>query len=129
VPDWSFRIGKRWISVRPEGRLSSDSGEAILQWAVAGLGIAELPSFMVSDAIRSGALEPLLLDHPAPEHGLHVVRPPGAYVPGKVRVLTDALVQRFGGEPDWDGCQMAVRELARRAQDAPTHRSSVSVPA
>jgi hypothetical protein len=26
-----------------------------------------------------------------------------------VRVLIDALVERFGGEPDWDGCLMAER--------------------
>ena len=38
--DWRFRSGKRWISVRPAGRLRSDSGEALLQWAIAGLGIA-----------------------------------------------------------------------------------------
>ncbi len=104
VPEWQFRSGKRWISVRPEGRIRSDSGEAILQWAVAGLGIADLPSFLVSDAIESGALEPLLLDCPRPEYGIHVVRPPGSHVPGKVRVLIDTLVDRFGGAPDWDRC-------------------------
>ena len=42
----------------PEGRLRSDSGEAILQWAMAGLGIANAPSFLVSNAIESGALSP-----------------------------------------------------------------------
>jgi DNA-binding transcriptional LysR family regulator len=118
VPDWQFRVGKRWISIRPEGRLRSDSGEAILRWVIAGLGIADAPSFLVSDAVESGALEPLLLDYPMPEHGLHVVRPPGAYVPGKVRVLIDALVERFGGEPDWDGCLMNASGLRRDASDA-----------
>jgi DNA-binding transcriptional LysR family regulator len=107
--DWRFRSGKRWVSVRPAGRLRSDSGEAVLAWEAAGLGIAEAPSFLASDAIRSGALEPLLLDYGMPEFGIHVMRPPGAYVPGKVRVLIDALVERFGGEPDWDGCLMAER--------------------
>jgi DNA-binding transcriptional LysR family regulator len=100
--DWQFHSGKRSISFRPEGRLRSDSGEAILQWAIAGLGITEAPSFMVSDAIESGTLEPLLLDYPTPEHAIHVVRPPGSYVPGKVRVLIDTLVERLGGEPEWE---------------------------
>jgi DNA-binding transcriptional LysR family regulator len=100
--DWQFHSGKRSISFRPKGRLRSDSGEAILQWAIAGLGITEAPSFMVSDAIESGTLEPLLLDYPAPEHAIHVVRPPGSYVPGKVRVLIDTLVERLGGEPKWE---------------------------
>jgi DNA-binding transcriptional LysR family regulator len=97
--DWQFHSGKRSISFRPEGRLRSDSGDAILQWAIAGLGITEAPSFMVSDAIATGSLERLLLDYPAPEYAIYVVRPPGAYVAGKVRVLIDTLVERLGGEP------------------------------
>jgi DNA-binding transcriptional LysR family regulator len=101
---------KRWVSLRPSGRLRSDSGETLMQWATAGLGLAVLPTFIASDAIRSGALEHILWQYPMPEHGLYVVRPPGAYVPGKVRVLTDLLVERFGGVPSWDPCQMAARE-------------------
>ncbi|WP_036350407.1 LysR family transcriptional regulator [Microvirga sp. BSC39] len=107
VPEWQFLSGKRRISIRPEGRLRSDSGEAILQWAIAGIGIADSPSFLVSDAIEDGALEPLLLRYPRPEYGIHVVRPPGSHVPGKVRVLIDTLVERFGGTPDWDRCLAA----------------------
>ena len=110
VPEWQFQSGKRRISIRPEGRLRSDSGEAILQWAMAGLGIANAPSFLVSNAIESGALEPLLLDYPQPEFGLHIVRPPGSYVPGNVRVLIDTLVERFGGTPEWDRCLIRLSE-------------------
>jgi DNA-binding transcriptional LysR family regulator len=115
VAEWQFRAGKRWISIRPEGRLRSDSGEAVLQWAIAGLGIAEGPSFLVSDSIESGTLEPLLLDYATPEYGIHVVRPPGSYVPGKVRVLIDTLVERFGGEPLWDRCLMNAHGRERHA--------------
>jgi DNA-binding transcriptional LysR family regulator len=107
--EWPFRIGKRWTNVHPEGRLRTDSSEAILQWARAGLGVAALPSFLASDGIRAGELEPLLLDYAMPEIALSVVRPPGSNTPGKVRVLIDALVERFGGVPDWDPCQLAGR--------------------
>jgi len=107
VPEWHFRSGNRPIAIRPQGRLRSDSGDAILQWAIAGLGIADAPSFMVSDAIESGALEPLLLDYSRPEYGIHVVRPPGSYVPGKIRILIDTLVEHFGGTPEWDRCLTA----------------------
>jgi DNA-binding transcriptional LysR family regulator len=110
VPEWQFGSGRRRVSIRPEGRLRSDSGEAILQWAIAGLGIADLPSFLVSDAIASGALEPILRDYPRPEYGIHVVRPPGSHVPGKVRVLIDTLVDRFGGTPYWDRCLAGSHE-------------------
>jgi DNA-binding transcriptional LysR family regulator len=111
VPEWQFLSGKRRMAIRPVGRLRSDSGEAILQWAIAGMGIADSPSFLVSDAIESGALEPLLLNHPRPEYSIHIVRPPGSHVPGKVRVLIDTLVERFGGNPDWDRCLAARSNL------------------
>jgi DNA-binding transcriptional LysR family regulator len=119
VPEWQFQSGKRRISIRPEGRLRSDSGEAILQWAIGGLGIADSPSFLISDAIESGALEPLLLDYPQPEFGIHIVRPPGSHVPGKVRVLIDTLVERFGGTPDWDSCLARSGNRKHIVQDIP----------
>src|SRR5690606_19437304 len=67
---WQFRAGRRTISVRPEGRFRADNGEAILQAALAGLGIALLPTFLVSASIESGALEVLLPDYEVPEAGL-----------------------------------------------------------
>ena len=105
-PDWRFRVGRRWLAIRPAGRLSSDSGEAILQWAVAGLGIDEVPSFLIGDAFESGRLVPLLRDFAPPEAGIFAVRLPGQ-PPAKLRVLIDALVERFGGEPFWDACLAA----------------------
>lgn len=108
--EWTFRSGKRWVPVRPPGRLRSDSGETLLEWAVAGLGLVVLPNFLASDAIRAEQLQHVLLDYPMPTRGLYVVRPPGAFVPGKVRVLTDLLVERFGGTPYWDPCQIAMQE-------------------
>lgn len=116
---WRFRTGKRWTTVLPEGRMRADNGDAILESALAGLGIAALPTFLVSEAIGKGALEPLLLDYEMPESAIHVVRPPGAQVPGKIRVLIDALVERFSGEPDWDPCQMAARRMRRERNVAP----------
>jgi DNA-binding transcriptional LysR family regulator len=112
--DWVFRGGKRTIAVRPEGRLRTDNGDVMRQWAIEGLGIAALPSFLISDALDNGKLEAILRDYPLPEAAIYVVRPPGAYVPGKVRVLIDTLAERFGGIPFWDTCLMHERQLAQR---------------
>ncbi len=113
--DWTFRVGRKWVSIRPRTRLRSDSGEAILQWAIAGCGVAEVPLFLLGDAIERRQLVPLLRDFPLPEYGLHVLRPPGANVPGKVRALIDAMVEHFGGAPVWDRCMMAAAEEEREA--------------
>jgi len=111
--DWHFRAGSRRISVRPGGRMRADSGDAIVQWALEGLGIAEVPTFIVAHHIDSGRLVPLLTDYALPEHGLYVVRPPGAYVPRKVRVLIDTLLAHFS-EPSWDSCMMKSLSASRK---------------
>ena len=103
---WRFQVGRQTVTVYPQGRFFADSGEALLQAAVAGLGIAVLPTFMAATTIESGAVVPLLTEFPMPKGGLYVVRPPGPHLPGKVRVLIDLLVERFGGEPYWDACAM-----------------------
>ena len=108
---WQCRVGQRLVSVRAEGRFKADNGEAILQAAIAGLGVAALPTFLVSPAIENGTLTSLLPGYPLTEAGLYLVRPPGTPVPGKVRALTDLLLERFGGEPCWDACQMMARRL------------------
>lgn len=109
---WPFRDGKRLLTVRLEGRFKADSGHALAAAAAAGLGIAMIPTFLVSQYIERGELVPLLLDYPVPEAGLYVVRPPpGGQMTGKVRALTDLLVERFGGEPFWDACYVAKKQF------------------
>jgi DNA-binding transcriptional LysR family regulator len=93
---WRFVSHGETTTIRPRGRFKADNGTAIIAAAVAGLGIARLPDFLVDAHIDSGALEPLLVDYPPPDAGLYVVRPPGAPASRKVRVLTDILVERFG---------------------------------
>src|SRR5262245_55313422 len=112
--DWVFRVGKRSISIQPQGRLRTDSGEAMVRWAIDGLGVALLPSFLVSDDIASGRLEPLLVDYVHFDAGIHVVRPPGPHLPAKVRALIDTLVEKFGGDPVWDRCLMHAKHSGAR---------------
>jgi DNA-binding transcriptional LysR family regulator len=94
--DWRFRIGNRWTQIHVGGRFRSDNGETLVQWAVAGLGICNAPSFLVDDAISDGKLERLFEDFAAPEYGMFAVRPSGANPPARVRVLIDSLIERFG---------------------------------
>ncbi|CUA87888.1 DNA-binding transcriptional regulator, LysR family [Chelatococcus sambhunathii] len=118
-PDLRFRHGTRWTSVRPRGRLLADNGDALLQWARSGLGIVVAPTFLAAEDIERGTLVPLLSGYEMPEAGIHVVRPPGAYVPAKVRLLIDTLVAHFGGEPYWDACLMhRMRQTRAPAQAA-----------
>jgi DNA-binding transcriptional LysR family regulator len=101
---WRFRTGRGFVSVRPHGRFRADNGEALVAAALEGLGVAVLPTFLAGEALRSGALAPLLAPFPMPEFGLHVVRPPGGPAPARLHALIDFLAARFGPEPYWDPC-------------------------
>ena len=117
---WRFRDGKRWITVRPKGRIKADNGEAILAHAVAGAGIALLPTFLMTGQINAGELKPLLVNYELPEAAVYLVRPPGPHVPAKLRVLIDALVERFDGQPDWDPCAVRAKQALKQTGEGAT---------
>lgn len=105
---WRFGSGPRALAIRPKARFQADSGQALLAAVTSGLGIAVLPTFLCGHAIAAGELSLLLQDHPIPEAGLYVVRPPPAdHAPRKVQALTQLMLEHFGGEPSWDACYMA----------------------
>jgi DNA-binding transcriptional LysR family regulator len=104
---WHFRRDGQVFTHRPRGRFVADSGQAELAAVVAGLGIAVMPAFLAKPALERGEVVRVLADYAVPEAGMYVVRPPPAEpVPHKIRVLTDLLLERFGGD-DWDGCRRA----------------------
>lgn len=87
--------GREEVTVRPDGPLRVNSGDAMLPALRAGLGIAFLPDFIVHDDIAAGRLEPILKDWGGPPISLHLLTPPGEPRPVRVRLLGDYLAARF----------------------------------
>jgi DNA-binding transcriptional LysR family regulator len=83
------------VSVRPAGPLRVNNGEALLPAVLAGLGIADLPEFIVGDAIASGKIEVILKGWKQPEGAVHLVTPPGGPRPARVEALAEFLVKQF----------------------------------
>jgi DNA-binding transcriptional LysR family regulator len=81
--------------VRPGGALRANNGEAVMPSLVAGLGIADLPEFIVGDAIASGEVEVILKGWTQPAGALHWVTPPGGPRPARVEVLAEFLLKHF----------------------------------
>src|ERR1700753_3931808 len=82
-------------SVRPAGQLRVNNGEALMPALVAGLGIADLPDFIVGDAIASGEVEVILKGWKQHEGRVHWVTPPGGPRPARVEVLAEFLLKHF----------------------------------
>ncbi|MBR0665548.1 LysR family transcriptional regulator [Roseomonas hellenica] len=95
---WLFpRDGEPPAAVTPVSRFRLDDLDAIADAAVAGLGLAWLPSWLVRDRIQAGALVPLLPDQPEFLYDGHALWPQTPHLPLKVRVAIDALAAALPG--------------------------------
>lgn len=102
VDRWAF--GARGeITVPVSGNLRANNGEALRTAAIAGQGLAYLPSFIVADDLRAGTLVALDLDQPTVEFGgIYAVFLPDRHPAAKVRAFIDFIANRFAPEPPWD---------------------------
>ena len=83
------------MSVGVSGPMEVNSPMAARAAAVAGLGFAILPDFIAAPDIEAGRLVPLLDDRMLKGGGIFAVYPHRRYLPAKVRVFVDFLVQWF----------------------------------
>jgi len=110
-PAWYFRRTTEPeaepVEIAVQGRFRANDSEALLEAALAGLGIALLPSWLAGAEIRAGRLTALLpgweaLIAPGPERAIWGVYPAKRIVAPKVRVFLSFLEARFGRPPYWD---------------------------
>lgn len=99
---WRF-VGDSGPQVRPEhGRITANNGEAMRDAAVAGLGIAVLPLFIVADDLRSGRLHPCLPEHAPVPDTIYAVYPPRRHPMRTVARLVEHLRTALGATPPWE---------------------------
>ena len=96
--------GGLWVEVAGRDRLRLDSGEAIRDAAVAGMGVAYLPSFLVDDDIRTGRLRPLLQGHGTESVTILAVYPTKRHLPAKVRCLIELMAERWRSNASQTTC-------------------------
>ena len=96
----SFDLASGEESIRVDGRLMSDNGDVLTDAAMAGVGVALLPDFLIAEQIRDGTLEVVL-----PEHQSHssvwAVYPHSRHLSAKVRLFIDFLLEQFSPIPPW----------------------------
>lgn len=110
-------------AVPKRGLLSTLHTDTNYAAALAGLGIAGLPSFVVDDALMEHALERVLPAWWLQSTTLWVGMPTRQHVPARTRAMLDFLIEIFGGE-DRDpwlaaaGCETAYMCEVRAAAEA-----------
>lgn len=86
-------------SLRVRGALSSNSGELVRDWCLAGRGIMLRSLWDVARHLRSGELVRVLPPYAMPDADIHWLAPYQPRVPRRLALLADFLHQRFAAEP------------------------------
>jgi DNA-binding transcriptional LysR family regulator len=85
------------------GTLSGNETAVLRQAALAGAGIAMLPTYFVGDALRQGLLVRVLPEHEPEPLGIHAVVLSRQHQPRPLKLLVEFLAERFGGAvAPWD---------------------------
>ena len=107
-------------AVAMRGRITANNGEVMRDAAIAGLGLALLPLFIVADALRAGTLiDALPSEHPVADT-IYAVYPKTRHVPRKVRALVDHLVAAFAGHLPWEvGARQSSTRTKTRGKRRP----------
>jgi DNA-binding transcriptional LysR family regulator len=102
VHRWQLMQDGEVANVPISAALCSNNGEVLRAAALAGNGIANLPTFLVGPDIAAGRLQSVLTATPPTELGIFALYAPNRYLAAKTRVFIDFLVNRFGESPGWD---------------------------
>ncbi|KAE9528969.1 LysR family transcriptional regulator [Testudinibacter aquarius] len=91
ISAWQFRQHGKPLRFSGSARFSADHGETLISAAVAGLGIVQMPHYLVNHAIASGALQALLADFMIDAIPIQAVYPSRRQLSPKVRLWIDFL--------------------------------------
>ena len=81
------------------GPLSSNSGELVRDWCLAGHGIMLRSLWDIAPQLAAGELVRVLPGWAMPDADVHWLAPYRAQVPRRIRLLVDELVRCFADEP------------------------------
>jgi len=117
--EYRLRRAARVTTVDVKGSLSGNETAVLRQAALAGAGIAMLPTYFVGDDLLRGALVRLLPDHEPEPLGIHALYLSRQHQPLPLKLLIDFLAERFGGDiAPWDLLPTASAKLRRAGRIA-----------
>jgi DNA-binding transcriptional LysR family regulator len=89
-------------SFSPKSRFTLGHGDAILDAALAGYGLAYLPTWLMAEHLARGTLEMVLSDAAVEDMPVYALWPRTRDLAPKIRVVVDELLRRFSPVPPWD---------------------------
>ena len=91
--DWQFRGDDGQLrDFTPPARMVFDSGDPLVEAALAGMGIVQVMDFAVAEALADGRLVRVLQANEGRSRALSLVYPPSRQTSPKLKVLAEALL-------------------------------------
>lgn len=99
---WQLERDGEQASYRVGFRMRSNNGEVLQEAALAGMGLAILPTFMAAPHLLSKRLRPVLTSYSLAGGTISVVFAKNKQPSVKLRALIDGMIAAFGPVPSWD---------------------------
>ena len=98
LPYWRFQEAGKVNNIEVNGNIRCNSGRALVDAALKGLGIVQLPDYYVLGSIESGQLISLLEQHRESNEGVWALYPHNRHLSPKIRLLIDYLGEELSKE-------------------------------
>ena len=92
---WHFVEDGTEKNLRVSGTIQCNSGYSLVDAALKGLGIVQLPDYYVQKHLASGALVSVLDDYREPKESIWAIYPHNRQLSPKIRLLVDYLAERL----------------------------------
>jgi DNA-binding transcriptional LysR family regulator len=92
---WRLHKGRKSVTVKVRGAVSSNDGDVVLGWALDGHGILQRSEWDLARYLDSGRLQLVLPDYTLPPADLYAYYPSRHHLPARVRTLIDFLVAQL----------------------------------
>jgi len=93
-PQTNNSVGKE-RNLRVSGNIQYNSGHSLVDAALKGLGIVQLPDYYVQKYLASGELISLLDNYREPEESIWAIYPYNRHLSPRIRLLVDYLAERL----------------------------------
>jgi LysR family transcriptional regulator, regulator for bpeEF and oprC len=103
LADWVFSKNEARVQTSLRGHIALEDENSYVAAAEAGLGIAQIPAFILKEAMERGTLELVLGDWFPEPSPLYVVYPQNRHLSNKVRVFVDWVAELLN---EHDGIQL-----------------------
>jgi len=97
--DWDFTRNGERVQVALPGLVALNDTNSYVAAGLAGLGIVQMPNFLMEPMIKDGRFETLLDDWITDPTPVHVVYPQNRHLSAKVRVFVEWVAELFSNHP------------------------------